>query len=230
MYLECPNKWDLTIFGWNIIKIKIKNFIIFLINNKMNFNKDIRNIIGSYCGLSNNEILAFKKEVLIQLRELYFYCKKLNIDRKVELKKKIFVKTYMETPYIKIKKDYFGRDEIELSDDWRIPYDKIKYPNVYVSPKTKHKIIKHNNKKYKRYKSLEIIDNHIESLKDKKIKKLLNWLRRNEVRYKNSYDNEYMTTDMTIYGLGDNDLAKELDKIVSFRMLRRIPDFELLGE
>lgn len=201
-------------------------------NTKLNL--DIINIVCSY-NIQFEIILQNKKELLNQLFELNFKSRKLNDIRKVELKKRLFVKLYRGTKYIH-EDEFFNKTEVKLVGDWKDKYDELKYHKIYTSPKSKYKLIKSINFVHDKETRLKYITNYINNLKDLQLNNLkenLEWLKSKFYEYEHSYEREHGdpdNIDILYYGLGDSKIANELTNEVSLRTLRRIDEFDSLDE
>ena len=114
-------------------------------NTHLPLNINLKNIVGSYTGLTKNEIKDNKDEILRQFTNIRRDIKTLKHQRTTNLKKKLFIKTYhfenyKNSPYI-AQKYPFANDEIKLIGNWQEGFDNMFFPNIDVSPRTIHKRI-----------------------------------------------------------------------------------------
>src|SRR5579862_4394530 len=167
----------------------------------LELSSDIKNIIGSYNGLTNDELKENKNELLNQLNSINRIKMNLEKDRKIILKQKLFIKLYTGTEHIQKKYQYIDNDEMKLVD-WKEPFNKLKYPNINISPRTTHKIIKNDNKEVTKHRKLQFIQYYIEKLPESKIKKYLNWLSTEYEYYENEYDRDHEPSHLCKYGYG----------------------------
>lgn len=186
-------------------------------NTHLPLNINLKNIIGSYTGLTKDEIKDNKDEILRQFTDIRRDIKTLKHQRTTNLKKKLFIKTYhfenyKNSPYI-AQKYPFANDEIKLIGNWQEGFDNMFFPNIDVSPRTIHKIIKHANKIYDKETKEYFCYYYIRSLPLGEAKTNLLWLQNQYNKYEQNYggENDYGLLDK--YGLGWSKIAVDLKRI-----------------